>query len=465
MIRSVNPATGEEFAAFEPADGAAIDRALDTASQAQKSWAVAPVRERAALLTSAARVLRAMRGELSALITREMGKPIVEAEAEIEKCASTCDYYAANAERFLAHETVATQAMDSYISYEPMGVILALMPWNFPFFQVFRFAAPALVSGNAVILKHAENVPQCALAVERLLYEAGAPEGLFRTLLIGPEPVKDLIADPRIAAVTFTGSSRVGSIIGAQAGAQLKKQVLELGGSDPFIVLDDANVDTAIETAVRARNLNAGQSCISAKRFILQRGIAEQFTEGFVEAVRKLKIGDPLMRETQIGPMARADLRSSIERQVNASVAEGARLLAGGRSVDGPGFYYQPTVLSGVRPDFTVFREETFGPAAALMQVGSLDEAIGLANMTEYGLGAALWTADIDRVQKIAPRIQSGSLFVNGMVASDPRMPFGGVKRSGYGRELGAHGMREFTNIRTVWIGSPHAAAAIPLSE
>ncbi|BCJ89945.1 succinate-semialdehyde dehydrogenase [Terrihabitans soli] len=461
MIRSVNPATGEELAAFEQPGAAEIDRAVDAAVRAQVRWGDLPVAERARLLTAAARVLRKNVGTYAELITNEMGKPIIEAEAEVEKCAVTCDFYAENAARFLGEESVSTAATESYIAYEPVGVVLALMPWNFPFFQVFRFAAPALASGNAVILKHAENVPQCALAVADVLKEAGAPVGLFQTLLIGPDPVHKLIADPRIAAVTFTGSSRVGSIIGAQAGTEIKKQVLELGGSDPFIVLDDADVDAAIETAIRARNLNAGQSCISAKRFILHSAIADRFTEGFVAGVSKLKIGNPLDRATQIGPMARADLRASIDRQVKASVQEGAKILVGGAPVDGAGFFYQPTVLTNIKPDSTAFREETFGPAAALIRVGSLDEAIDLANRTEYGLGAALWTADIGRAKKIAPRIKSGSLFVNGMVSSDPRLPFGGVKRSGYGRELGVHGMREFTNIRTVWIGP----ATTPLSN
>jgi succinate-semialdehyde dehydrogenase/glutarate-semialdehyde dehydrogenase len=460
VIRSVNPATGEEFATFEQVGALEIDRSLDAAVRAQARWANTPVQERARLLASVAKVLRRNLADYAALITREMGKPIIEAEAEVEKCAVTCDYYAENAERFIADEAVATNAAESYIAYEPMGVVLALMPWNFPFFQVFRFGAPALASGNAVILKHSENVPQCALAVEKILQEAGAPEGLFRSLLIGPDPVQKLIADPRIAAVTFTGSSRVGSIIGAQAGKEIKKQVLELGGSDPFIVLDDADIDAAIETAVRARNLNAGQSCISAKRFILHSAIAVRFTEGFVAGVSRLKVGDPTERTTQIGPMARADLRASIDRQVRASVAEGAEILTGGAPLEVPGFFYLPTVLANVQPDSTVFREEAFGPAAALIRVKDLDEAIDLANRTEYGLGAALWTTDIARAKKIAPRIKSGSLFVNGMVASDPRMPFGGIKRSGYGRELGVHGMREFTNIRSIWIGP----AKVPVS-
>jgi succinate-semialdehyde dehydrogenase/glutarate-semialdehyde dehydrogenase len=464
VIRSINPATGEEIAAFEETGAAEIDRALDAAVKAQTRWAETPVGERVKLLTAAAKVLRKNLGAYAEIITREMGKPIVEAEAEVEKCAVTCDYYAENAARFLADESVVSNAAESYISYEPVGTVLALMPWNFPFFQVFRFCAPALASGNAVILKHAENVPQCAQAVEAVLREAGAPDGLFRTLLIGPDPIAKLIADPRIAAVTFTGSSRVGSIVGAQAATAIKKQVLELGGSDPFIVLDDADINAAVETAIRARNLNAGQSCISAKRFILHSAIADRFTEAFVAGVAKLKIGNPLDRSTQIGPMARADLRASIDRQVKASVSEGARVLTGGAALDGPGFFYTPTVLADVKPDSTALREETFGPVAALIRVASMDEAIDLANRTEYGLGASLWTTDIARAKKIAPRVKSGSLFVNGMVASDPRLPFGGVKKSGYGRELGVHGMREFTNIRTVWIG-PAKTPVAQLSE
>jgi succinate-semialdehyde dehydrogenase/glutarate-semialdehyde dehydrogenase len=382
-----------------------------------------------------------------------MGKPIVEAEAEIEKCAWNCDYYAEHAAQFLADEPVETNATDSYVAFEPLGVVLAIMPWNFPFWQVIRFAAPALMAGNGAVLKHASNVPRCALAIEDVFVSAGLPRGLFRSVLVSGSRVDGLIADARIQAVTLTGSSEVGERVASAAGRQLKKQVLELGGSDPFIVLADADLDAATATAVRARNQNNGQSCISAKRFIVEEAIADQFTEKFAAAVQALRVGDPMQRETNVGPLARADLRDTLSEQVERSVSGGAHTVVGGRRLDGKGYFYAPTVLDGVESNMAAFREETFGPVAAVIRAKDAQDAIRLANDTEYGLGSALWTRDIPRARELARQIEAGSVFINGMVASDPRLPFGGIKRSGYGRELGTYGIKEFVNIQTIWIG------------
>jgi succinate-semialdehyde dehydrogenase/glutarate-semialdehyde dehydrogenase len=409
-------------------------------------------------------VLRARAGELARLITLEMGKPIVEAEAEIEKCTWNCDFYAENAERFLAPEPVATNAAASYVVYEPIGVVLAIMPWNYPFWQLFRFVAPALAAGNGAILKHASNVPQCALAIGDVLREAGVPDGLFRTLLIEAGAVDAIIADPRIAAVTLTGSTEVGSLVAAQAGKHLKKQVLELGGSDPLIVLADADIAAAASVAAKSRNLNTGQSCISAKRFIVDSSVGDDFADAFCAEIEQLKIDDPLLRSTQIGPMARDNLRQNLHAQLDRTLAQGAKLRIGGQALNRPGYFFAPTVLDHVTPDMTAFQEETFGPLAAITRVNGEEEAIRLANQTEFGLGAAVWTKDVERGERVARRIEAGAVFVNALVASDPRMPFGGIKRSGYGRELGVYGIREFTNIKTVWVG-PTRAPAKPQTE
>ena len=380
-----------------------------------------------------------------------MGKPLTEAVAEIEKCAITCEYYASRAEGFLAAETVTP---DSRVEFEPLGVVLAVMPWNYPFWQFFRFAAPALAAGNGAILKHANSVPRCALAIESVLRDAGMPAGLIGVVLVETEQVAGLIEDDRIAAVTFTGSTEVGSIIAAQAGRALKKQVLELGGSDPFIVLADADLDAAARTAVTARFLNAGQSCVNAKRFIVEESVADEFVARFGTAVDRLVLGDPVDGATTIGPLARANLRDTLHAQVRRTVEAGATLVRGGDVVDRPGFYYQPTVLDHVLPGMAAFDEETFGPVAAITRVRDADEAIRLANQTEFGLAASLWTRP-ERARELTRRLDAGAVFVNAMVASDPRLPFGGIKRSGYGRELGVHGMREFMNTKTVWSAEP----------
>ena len=450
VMRSINPTTEEIVESFQEFSPSQVDEALQQAFDAQAHWRETSFGERSARLQAAARVLRGQKAGWAELLTSEMGKPIVEAEAEIEKCAWNCDFYAEHASRFLADQPVETNASESYVAFQPLGVVLAIMPWNFPFWQVIRFAAPALMAGNGAVLKHASNVPRCALALEDVFSQAGLPKGLFRTVLVPGSETTRLIADPRIAAVTLTGSSVVGEQVASAAGKVLKKQVLELGGSDPFIVLGDADLEAAARTAVRARNQNNGQSCIAAKRFIVEEPVADQFTEKFAAAVKALHVGDPMQRETNIGPLARGDLRDSLADQVERSVARGAHAVVGGNVLNGTGYFYAPTVLDGVKGDMPAFREETFGPVAAVVRARDVNEAVRLANDTEYGLGANLFTGDTQRAKDLARRIQSGSVFINGMVASDPRLPFGGIKRSGYGRELGVFGIREFTNIQTV---------------
>ena len=453
MIYSINPATEEQIQTFTAHSPAEVEQALAHVAAAQKQWAQRSVAERTPLLRQVAKLLRERKAEYGALITLEMGKPVNEAEGEIEKCAWNCEFYADKATEYLGDEVVPSSATLSKVVYDPLGVVLAVMPWNYPFWQVMRFAAPALAAGNGVVLKHANNVPQCALAIAQLLRDAGAPEGLFATLLVEASEVKGLIEDRRISAVTLTGSTPVGKLVASQAGAVLKKQVLELGGSDAFIVLADADIELAAKSAVKARFQNVGQSCISAKRFIVVDAVVDQFTERFCHYTAELKVGNPMQRDVTIGPLARANLRDDLHDQVQRSVAQGAKLLMGGKFVDGPGFFYEPTVLGDVTSDMAAGCEETFGPAAAIMRVKDTEAAIALANSLDYGLGAGLWTQNVEEGAKLARRIEAGAVFINGLVASDPRYPFGGIKQSGYGRELGVHGAREFTNIKTVWIG------------
>lgn len=453
MITSVDPRSGEQIASYEEHTPEQVEQVLTKAAAAQRHWRTIPVQERVQLLSNAAAILRANAAEYAGLITAEMGKPVVEAEAEIEKCAVTLDYYAEHAPAFLADESIASGAADSRVVYDPLGVVLAIMPWNYPFWQFFRFAAPALAAGNAAILKHANNVPGAALAVERVLVEAGAPVGLFRTILVNSREVAKLIADDRIAAVTLTGSTEVGEIVAAQAGAALKKQVLELGGSDPFLVLPDADLDAATDAAVKSRFINNGQSCVNAKRFLVHDDIADAFVEQFTTKVNALVVGDPFDRATKIGPMARGNLRDTLHDQVVRSVEAGAIVRTGGDVVEGEGYYYQPTILDHVTPDHAAFNEETFGPVAAVIRVRSVDEAVELANDTEFGLAAGIWTADLALAEQVARRIDAGAVFVNSVVASDARLPFGGIKKSGYGRELGVQGIREFVNVKTLSIG------------
>lgn len=453
MIESINPATDELLARFEESKPDTIEQRLTLAKQAQRQWRCTSLLERTELLRRVAVTLRARRDDYALLMTLEMGKPVTEARGEIEKCALNFEFYAENAAHMLADQVVPSSASDSRVVYDPLGLVLAVMPWNYPFWQVMRAAAPVLAGGNALVLKHASNVPQCALALERVFSEAGAPAGLFTTLLVSSGTVQALIEDPRISAVTFTGSTPVGRSIAAQAGRMLKKQVLELGGSDPFIVLADADIPAAAATAVKARFQNTGQSCIAAKRFIVEASVGDAFADAFCELASRLVMGDPQSMTTNLGSMAQGRLRDELHAQVVATVAEGATLRMGGRMVAGEGAFYQPTVLDHVTPVMTAARQETFGPAAAILRVRDADEAVAVANGTEFGLGAALWTSDLQRARQLTRVIDAGAVFVNGMVASDPRLPFGGSKQSGYGRELGVLGLHEFCNIKTVWTG------------
>jgi succinate-semialdehyde dehydrogenase / glutarate-semialdehyde dehydrogenase len=451
-IQSINPATGEVLENFQETSMSEIDEILDAAETTFREWRHRPFAERTQKMRQAAALLRGGKEKYARTMALEMGKPIVQGEAEAEKCAWTCDYYAEHAEAFLADQLRETDASRSFIRFESLGPVLAIMPWNFPFWQVFRFAAPALMAGNAGILKHASNVPRCALHIEDIFREAGFPKNLFRTVLAGPERVAAVIADPRTRAVTLTGSEAAGSKVAAQAGREIKKTVLELGGSDPFIVLEDADIQKAAKTAADARLINSGQSCIAAKRFIVAEKVSGAFLETFVSEMRSRKMGDPLDRQTQVGPQARDDLRASLHHQVDDSVKRGAKLLLGGRIPEGRGAFYPPTVLDGVSKGMPAFDEETFGPVAAVIRAQDEADAIRLANDSSFGLGASLWTQNRERAERVVGEIEAGCVFVNELVKSDPRLPFGGVKRSGYGRELSEYGIREFVNIKGVWM-------------
>ena len=449
-ITSINPTTGETLAAFDPHDDAAVEERLARARRTAQSWARTPIAERLRVVGRAAEILESEKEAFGRLMTLEMGKPLQAAIDEAAKCATACRYYVEHAERFLADERVEIDGEESFVAYQPLGVVLAVMPWNFPFWQVIRFAAPALSAGNVGLLKHASNVPQCALALEDLFKRAGAPQGAFQTLLVGGDRVARIVADDRVAAATLTGSEPAGRSVAEVAGKHIKKTVLELGGSDPFVVMPSADLETVASVAVRARTINNGQSCIAAKRFIVHRAVADEFERLFVERMRALVIGDPLERTTEIGPLATQQIRDDIERQVNETVRAGARVLTGGRARPGKGWFYEPTVLADVPPASPAHSAEIFGPVAALFRVDGLDDAIRLANDTRFGLGASAWTSDRSEAERFARELQAGMVFVNGMVASDPRFPFGGVKCSGYGRELGAVGIHEFVNVKTV---------------
>ncbi len=451
-IESINPATGELIERFTPHTQSEVAAALAACFEAWRGWRTRPMEERSALMHRAAERLREESAHHARLMSEEMGKPIREAHAEVEKCAWVCDYYADTASAHLAIEEAESDGSRAFVRFDPLGPVLAVMPWNFPYWQVFRFAAPALMAGNAGLLKHASNVPRCALAIERLFRDAGFPADLFRTLLIGGDQVGSVIDDPRVAAVTLTGSEPAGRQVAARAGAALKKQVMELGGSDPFVVLDDAELDTCCAVATTARCLNSGQSCIAAKRFIVVQSRLEAFTEAFAARLRALRVGDPLDEETEVGPLARPDLRDELHDQVVRSVERGARVVCGGERPEGPGAYYPPTLLADVAPGQPAYEEELFGPVAAVIAARDEAEAIRIANDTRFGLGASIWTADTARGEQLAARIDAGAVFINGMVKSDPRLPFGGIKASGYGRELGRYGIREFVNIKTVWV-------------
>jgi acyl-CoA reductase-like NAD-dependent aldehyde dehydrogenase len=452
-ITTINPATGKPIERFAYFSDSQVEERLSRAHAAAASWRKTPIETRAQIVCELAKRLRAQSEALAATATREMGKPIAQARAEVEKCALSCEYFANEAPQMLEPRQIYTNAAKSYVAFRPLGVILAIMPWNFPYWQVFRAAIPALMAGNTVLVKHADITTRCSLEIERIFSEAGAEPGVLSALLIDHERADALVADRRIAGVTLTGSERAGVAVAGAAGAALKKCVLELGGSDAFVVLADADLPRAVQTAVKARLQNNGQSCIAAKRFIVESQIYDEFLARFTEATRAQHVGDPMEDSTDVGPCARADLVQSLDRQVQATIERGGRLVLGGHPIRRDGFFYEPTIVDNVSPGMPMFDEETFGPAAAVLKTDDVEHAIGLANASNYGLGFAIWTNDTERAESIAARIEAGSVFINGMVASDPRLPFGGVKKSGYGRELSSFGIHEFTNIQTVSIG------------
>ncbi|HEY0763412.1 MAG TPA: NAD-dependent succinate-semialdehyde dehydrogenase [Pyrinomonadaceae bacterium] len=452
-IASINPATGETLKTFNALSAEQIEGKLQLASDTFRTYSRTTFADRKPLMMRAAEILETRKRDFGKIMTLEMGKPLKAAIAEAEKCASVCRYYAENAEHHLADEIIETNAKKSYVHFQPLGPVLAVMPWNFPFWQVFRFAAPALMAGNVGLLKHASNVPQCALAIEEIFTSAGFPVGAFQTLLIGSEAVEKILNDPRVVAATLTGSEPAGRSVAATAGKQIKKTVLELGGSDPFIVMPSAKLDEAVTTAVKARTINNGQSCIAAKRFIVADQIYDEFEKRFVDQMRALRIGDPMEESTEIGPLATPQIVNDLDEQVKKAVASGARVLTGGAKIDRPGNFFEPTVLVDIDINTPVSCEEIFGPVAMLFRVSGIDEAIKIANATPFGLGSAAWTNDAAEQARFIDELEAGAVFINGMVASDPRLPFGGVKNSGYGRELAEFGIREFVNIKTVWIG------------
>jgi succinate-semialdehyde dehydrogenase/glutarate-semialdehyde dehydrogenase len=452
-IQTLNPTTGETVRVYRPLTPDEVEEKLALAARVAPTWRDTPIEERTRVIRRAGELLDERKEAYGRMMTLEMGKPIGAAIQEAAKCATACRYYADNAEKFLADERVEASGERSYVSFEPLGVVLAVMPWNFPFWQVIRFAAPALAAGNVGLLKHASNVPQCALAIEQLFEDSGGPGGAFQTLLIESAAVGAVVADDRVAAVTLTGSEGAGSSVAATAGKHIKKAVLELGGSDPFVVMPSADLDAALTAAVASRTINNGQSCISAKRFIVADAIADSFIAEFVRRMRALVVGDPSDAGTAIGPLATSSIRDDLDDQVKRAVAGGARVLLGGKGKDGPGFFYEPTVIVDMPPNSPALREETFGPVAAIVRVKDAEEAIRVANDSRFGLGAAAWTRDEAEVARFAKGLDAGNVFINGMVASDPRFPFGGVKKSGYGRELSEFGIREFVNIKTVRIG------------
>jgi succinate-semialdehyde dehydrogenase/glutarate-semialdehyde dehydrogenase len=451
-IESVNPATGELIRTFDALNDAAINAALECSTGAFRVNRARSFDERAARMRRAAGILERRKEELGRLMTIEMGKPVKAAIAEAVKCAGACLYYAEHAAGFLADEPVRTEAQETFIRYEPIGTVLAVMPWNFPFWQVFRFAAPALMAGNVALLKHASNVPQCALGIEEVFRDAGFTDHEFQTLLIGSDQVERIIGDPRVKAVTLTGSEPAGASVASIAGKHIKKAVLELGGSDPFIVMPSASLDDAVSTAVKARVINNGQSCIAAKRFIVHEAIGDEFVMRFVKAMEALKVGDPLDESTDIGPLATPQIVKDIEKQVRESIEAGAQLLTGGKRLGERGNFYAPTVLARIPAAAPAAREETFGPVASVFIVKDVAEAIAVANDIPFGLGSSVWTNDRAEADRFIDGIEAGQVFINAMVASDPRVPFGGTKNSGFGRELGAYGIREFVNVKTVWI-------------
>jgi succinate-semialdehyde dehydrogenase/glutarate-semialdehyde dehydrogenase len=451
-IATINPATGETIKTFEALTDAEVDRKIQRAAEAFPKFHRLSFAQRAAMMLKAAEILETEKESLGRLMTTEMGKTLRSAQEEAVKCAWACRYYAEHAERFLADDIIETPASRSFVRYQPLGVILVVMPWNFPFWQVFRFIAPGLMAGNIGLLKHASNVPQCALKIEEIVVRAGFPEGAFQTLLIGSDKVDRILADPRVEAATLTGSEGAGMQVGSGAAKRIKKVVLELGGSDPFIVMPSANLDEAVAVGVKARVINNGQSCIAAKRFIVAEQIADKFERAFVSTMENLKVGDPFDEKTDVGPLSTAEAVRSLHADVRKTIDAGAKLLTGGKPVERPGNYYAPTVLTNIPASSPAYREELFGPVASIFRVKNADEAIRIANDSRFGLGASAWTSDKSEQERFINELEAGMVFINQMVFSDPRVPFGGVKRSGYGRELSTNGIREFTNIKTVWV-------------
>jgi succinate-semialdehyde dehydrogenase/glutarate-semialdehyde dehydrogenase len=451
-IESINPSTGRLRTSFDQRPEKDVKEIVDQCHQAWLGWRETAIEERSALMHRLAAALRSEKERCARLMAEEMGKPISQGRGEIEKCAWVCEHYAEQASIYLKDEVLASDASRSYVAFRPLGVVLAVMPWNFPFWQVFRFAAPALMAGNAAVLKHSSNVPCCALAIEDLFRQAGFPQDLFRTLLIGAGMVDGVIEHPRVRAVTLTGSEPAGRKVAAKAGSMLKKTVLELGGSDPFVVMPGADLEEAARVGALARCINSGQSCIAAKRFIVFEEIYDEFMQQFRKAMAVLKVGDPLDEQTEVGPLARGDLREDLQEQVRESVRKGADLVLGGEPLEGAGFFYPPTILTGVKAGMPAYDEELFGPVASVITVRAAEEALRVANDTPYGLGGSVWSDDSREAEQLAARIEAGAVFVNGMVKSDPRLPFGGVKASGYGRELSGYGIHEFLNIQTVWV-------------
>jgi len=452
-IQAINPATGEVVATHDEMKPDVVASIVESVHAAALDWRRASYADRAVPMRKAAEILRKEARDFAHLMAREMGKPVRDGVAEAQKCATACDFFAEHAAKFLAREVVKTEARSSFVTFNPLGVVLAVMPWNFPFWQVFRFAAPGLMAGNAAVLKHASNVPGCAIAIEEIFHRAGFPENVFRTLMIGSGAVDAVIEHPRVRAVTLTGSGPAGRAIAAKAGRLLKKTVLELGGSDPYLVLEDADLDLAAAVCTKARLVNSGQSCIAGKRFVVVEHVRAGFEERFVKRMAAAKMGDPLDEATEVGPQARADLRDTLQRQVDESVAKGARCLLGGSVPDGPGAFYPPTILTHVRPGMPAFDEELFGPVAAVVPVRDEAEAVAMANASPFGLGGGVITRDVARGERIAADlIESGCVFVNDAVRSDSRLPFGGIKESGYGRELASYGIREFVNIKSVCV-------------
>ncbi|MBI5807538.1 MAG: NAD-dependent succinate-semialdehyde dehydrogenase [Ignavibacteriales bacterium] len=451
-IQTINPATGKLEKTYEAFSTDKINSLIDAADIEFKKWKNVSFADKKILMNNAAKILRAKKDLLGKIITAEMGKPIKQAIAEVEKCAWVCEYYAENAESILQKEIINTDASESYVQFDPLGIVLAVMPWNFPFWQVFRFAAPALMAGNVALLKHASNVPMCSIEIENVFTEAGFPKNVFTNLLIESSQVKAILENPKVKAATLTGSEYAGSMVAQTCGKQLKKTVLELGGSDPFIVLEDADLSVAVKTAVVARIINNGQSCIAAKRFIVVEKVYDKFSEMFIEEMKKLKVDDPMNFETDLGPIAREDLLYELEHQVKKSVESGAKILIGGKRISREGFYFEPTIIADVTQQMPAYHEEIFGPVATLIKAKDENDTIRIANDSEFGLGASIWSGNIQKAKLLATQIESGSVFINGMVKSDPRLPFGGIKKSGYGRELSHYGIKEFVNIKTVWV-------------